>query len=163
MHNRITLLIAVVAVVAMSMAAASPKDIEITAFEAAKGVDLPPDFQAALLDELAKQLTESKKFAKVLRPGEAPADPAAPRLKLTGIVTNVEEGSRAARALVGFGAGSAHMAAHVKFIDAASGEVKFESDTRGRLLGTWSVGGGDAIKVARDLAKNIVKLAKEKL
>jgi hypothetical protein len=160
--GRICLFLTMSVALATLMAAPPPsKTIEVTAFEAAKGVDVPPDFQAALMDELVKQLTETKKFAKILRPGDAPLDPATPRLKLIGVVTNVEEGSRAARVMVGFGAGSAHMAAHVKFIDAVSGEVKFESDVRGRMWAGW--GGGNALKAANSLAKNIVKLAKDKL
>jgi hypothetical protein len=156
-------LIVAIAVAATLMAAPPPQSIQITAFEAAKGVDLPPDFQAALVDQLVKQLTESKKFAKVLGPDAAAADPSESRLKLVGVVTNVDEGSRAARAFVGFGAGAAHMSAHVKFVDAASGDVKFESDTTGKLTGKWSMSGGQSVDVAKDLAKNIVKLAKEKL
>jgi hypothetical protein len=141
LHIRITLLIVAIAVAATLMAAPPPQSIQITAFEAAKGVDLPP----ALVDQLVKQLTESKKFAKVLGPDAAAADPSESRLKLVGVVTNVDEGSRAARAFVGFGAGAAHMSAHVKFVDAASGDVKFESDTTGKLTGKWSMSGGQSM------------------
>ena len=55
------------------------------------------------------------------------------------------------------------MKAKVKFVDAASGEVKHESEVKGTYKGTWSVGGGTAANVADGLAKQIVKLAKEKL
>ncbi len=134
--------------------------IEIVPFEAAKGIDFPPDFQAKMIDSLVKHFTSGKKF-KVLRPGETVTSPAT-TLKLTGIVTEVDEGSRAARSLVGFGAGSSYIKAKVKFADETSGEAKVESELKGSYKGTWSFAGGSGANVCDGLAKQIVKLATQK-
>jgi hypothetical protein len=162
MLKRIALVGAIIAVACCLCAQAEGKytNIDISAFEAAKGVDFPPDFQAKLMAELEKQIIQNKMFAKIIKPGEASSEPA---LKLTGVITEVEEGSRAARALVGFGAGKARMTAHVKFIDSSSGAVVFESDVKSTMSGAWSAGGGDSMKVASNLAKDIIKIAKKNL
>jgi hypothetical protein len=136
--------------------------IQIIPFEAAKGVDFPPDFQAAMIDSLIKRFEGNKKFTKILRPDEAAPTPAVPMLKLSGIVTEVDEGSRAARSLVGFGAGSSYIKAMVKFVDAASGETKIETELTGSYKGTWSMAGGKSANVCDGLAKQIVKLANGK-
>jgi hypothetical protein len=163
MFSRIVILMVLLVALASYMGAQSPAklaNVEVTAFEAAKGVDFPPDLQAKLMDELVKQLTESKKFGKIVRAGEANPDPSASLLKLSGVVTAVDEGSRAARYMVGFGAGKASIMSHVKFVDAASGAVKFESDVKATMKG--GLAGGNTLNVAKNLAKNIVKLAKQK-
>ncbi len=138
-------------------------NLEIMPWEAGKGIDFPPDFQAKIIESLVQHFQASKKFAKIVKPGEAPPAASEPTVKLTAVLTEIDEGSRAARALVGFGAGSSYMKATVKFVDAASGKVKYESEVKGTYKGTWSVGGGSAANVADGLAKQIVKLAKDKL
>lgn len=137
--------------------------IELVPFEAGKGIDFPPDFQAKMIDSLVKHFTGDKKFTKILRPGEAAPTPAVPTLKLSGIVIAVDEGSRAARHFVGFGAGQASMTAKVKFADAVSGEVKLETEVKGTYKGTWGAFGGSSANVCDGLAKQIVKLAAQKL
>jgi len=162
MRSRVLVLIVLLVASAFPLVAQSQAryaDVEVAAFEAAKGVDFPPDFQAALMDELVRQFTETKKFAKVMREGETAADAPAPVLKVTGEVTSVDEGSQAARMFVGFGAGKARIQAHVKFVDAKSGEVQFESDVKASMSGGWV--GGKAVGVAKNLAKAITKLAKQ--
>jgi hypothetical protein len=160
---RVAVLLASIALAIASTAAPQTQvpSIEVTAFEAQKGVDLPPDFQAALMEELVKQLTETGKFAQVLKAGESAPDGKAPTLRLTGVVTELDEGSRAARWAVGFGAGKAKIRAHVKFVDVATGAVNLEKDVYGRKIG--GVAGGAAINSTRGLAKEVAKLAKEKL
>jgi hypothetical protein len=133
---------------------------EIGLFEAGKGIDFPPDFQAKMVDSLVKHFTNGKKF-KVLRPGETATSPAT-TLKLTGVVTEVDEGSRAARHFVGFGAGQASMTAKIKFADAVSGDVKLETEVKGTYKGTWGAFGGNSANVCDGLAKQIVKLATQK-
>jgi Domain of unknown function (DUF4410) len=145
---------------AAQTSAAVPKDIILTAFEAQKGIDFPPDFQEAFVTKLVEEFTKLKKFNRVIKPGDPVPENATGAIRLTGLVTEVDEGSRAARALVGWGAGKAYIKAHVKFVDEASGAVKFEKDVQASMSGSWSVGGGDASKVGGNLAKEVAKVAK---
>jgi hypothetical protein len=139
--------------------APAAKDIILTEFEADKGVDFPPDFQAAFATRLVEEFTKTKKFNRVVKPGDPVPEGGAGAIKLTGVVTGVDEGSKAARMLVGWGAGKAWIKAHVKFIDEASGAVKFEKDVQASFSGgAW--GSGNASKVGESLAKEIAKLAK---
>ena len=140
--------------------AAGSKDIILTAFEAQKGIDFPPDFQEAFVVRLVEEITKLKKFNRVIKPGDPVPENATGAIRLTGVVTEVDEGSRAARALVGWGAGKAYIKAHIKFIDEATGAVKFEKEVQATMSGTWSVGGGDSSKVGANLAKEVAKVAK---
>jgi Domain of unknown function (DUF4410) len=166
MFSRIIVCLTVLLCAAALASAQTPAKyatIQIVPFEAAKGIDFPPDFQAQMIDSLVKRFAGNKKITKVLRPDEAAPTPAVPVLKLTGIVTEVDEGSRAARSLVGFGAGSSYMKAKVTFADAVSGEVKAEAELKGSYKGTWGAWGGKGANVCDGLAKQIVKMADEKL
>jgi hypothetical protein len=166
MFSRIIVCVTVLLCAAALAAAQTPvkyETIELVPFEAAKGIDFPPDFQGKMVDSLIKHFTGDKKFTKILRPGETVPTPAVPTLKLSGIVTEVDEGSRAARHFVGFGAGQASMTAKVKFVDAVSGEVKLEAEVKGTYKGTFGAYGGKSANVCDGLAKQIVKLAGQKL
>jgi len=140
--------------------AAGSKDIILTAFEAQKGIDFPPDFQEAFVVRLVEEITKLKKFNRVIKPGDPVPENATGAIRLTGVVTEVDEGSRAARALVGWGAGKAYIKAHIKFVDEATGAVRFEKDVQASMSGSWSVGGGDSSKVGGNLAKEVAKVAK---
>jgi hypothetical protein len=143
------------------------QNVALTTFRVAKGVDFPADYQKALIDSLVQQFTDSKKFTKVARPGAA--TPAGRTLKVTGVVTHIEKGNQPERQVAGvFGAGKATVTAHVKLIDAASGRVKLESDVTSSYEGSIAFTGdkafgGKPINVARSLAKDIVKMAVDKL
>jgi hypothetical protein len=63
-------------------------------------------------DQIAEGLTASKAFAEVVRNDPKPGD-----LLIQGEVTKFKQGSRVARALIGFGAGSANFDATVRFVD----------------------------------------------
>jgi hypothetical protein len=75
---------------------------------------------------LAAQLASSKSFAQVLDPVPMPL--ATDALVINGHITEVDKGSAAARWIVGFGAGRAHMTAEFELKDA-----------NGNRLGTYSV------------------------
>jgi hypothetical protein len=138
--------------------AAASKDIILSAFEAQKGIDFPPDFQEAFVTRLVEEFTKLKKFNRVIRPGDPIPENATGAIRLTGVVTEVDEGSRAARALVGWGAGKAYIKAHIKFVDEATGALKFEKDVQASMSRGW--GGGDSSKVGGNLAKEVAKVAK---
>ena len=166
MLTRIIVCVTVLLCAAALAAAQTPakyETIQLVPFEAAKGIDFPPDFQGVMIDSLVKRFAGSKKFTKILRPDETAPAPAVPTLKLSGTVLEVDEGSRAARSLVGFGAGQASIKAKVKFADAVSGEVKLETEVTGSYKGTFGTAGGKSANVCDGLAKQIVKLAEQKL
>ena len=76
--------------------------------------------------ELATQLIAAKAFSQVLDP--APATLPADAVLISGRITEVEKGSAAARWIVGFGAGRAHI----------TGEFQLRDNT-GAQIGTYSV------------------------
>lgn len=138
--------------------------IEVVRFSIQPGVEFPPDYLVSLMEELVDQLKKTDKFLEVLREGEKPTVPAAEdsrRLKLMGIVTAFQPGSRAKRNLIGFGAGKTRIAAHVLWFDAGSGELLWQADVEGRVVAGLT--GGESIGATRDLAKKIAKETKKKL
>jgi hypothetical protein len=165
---RFTLLLA--ALTGFAASAAKYQNIVIAPFQVAKAVSFPADFEKALVDTLVHQFIKGKMFSKVVGPGDTAASPPGRTLKLTGLVTHVDPGSQTGRWAGGpFGLGKATITAHVRFLDAASGQVKLESDVTGVYKGSIiptsvdTLAGGEAINAARALAKEIVKVAKKKL
>jgi predicted small lipoprotein YifL len=68
-------------------------------------------------DKIADGLSATGKFTEVVRNDSRPGD-----LIIKGEVTRYEEGNRAARLLVGFGAGSANFDATVRFVNSTTAE-----------------------------------------
>ena len=135
--------------------------IDVTPFEVADGVPFPPDYLATMTVELVGQLEAIKKFKRVARAGEG-LDPALTTVRLSGKVTEFQAGNRAVRYFVGFGAGKTKIVAHVKVVDAGSGELLFEDDVDGKVV----LGGaikGESVGATRGLAKEVAKIAKQRL
>ena len=85
--------------------------------------------------------------------------PTEPTLKITGVITKYSKGSRAARYLIGFGAGATKVKAKVKFIDSVSGDVLLEKEIDGAVwIGLF---GGKSDEAKSDLAKDITNLVKK--
>jgi hypothetical protein len=133
--------------------------IEITRFDVKAGADLPPDYLTELMKDVANQLYDTNKFKQVARPGEAPADPGAPLLRLVGTVTEFKKGSQMKRYMIGFGAGKTKIVVHVKFIDAATGSVILERDVDGKVV--IGVLGGKSEGATNGVAKEIAKVVKK--
>jgi uncharacterized protein DUF4410 len=126
--------------------------IEVGAFEVQQGVELPPEFLTALPPHVVQQLRDSHKFQEVLAAGEKPSQQAASALKLTGMVTGYDEGSRGKR-YVGFGMGAARMFVTVRYHDGTSGQLISED----RVVGILSGGafGGSENKVVEEVARAV--------
>jgi hypothetical protein len=137
------------------------RTVEVIPFDSKEGVLFPPDFHVRLTEELVSELLGSKRFAQVLREGETPNGDAGPMLKLAGTVTEFKKGSQMKRYMIGFGAGKTKIKASIKFTDAATGEVVFEDDVDGKVI--MGFAGGDSMGAAHGLAKEVAKVAKEKL
>jgi hypothetical protein len=65
------------------------------------------------------------------------------------------------RYMIGFGAGKTKIKATIRFTDAASGDVVFEKDVYGKVI--MGFAGGDSMGAAHGLAKEVAKVAKEKV
>ncbi|HST08881.1 MAG TPA: DUF4410 domain-containing protein [Terriglobales bacterium] len=126
-------------------------------FDIQPGVDLPPDYVAALPQEVVHELKESKKFSEVLAAGENPSDEKTPVLRLTGTITGFDQGSRGKRYL-GVGIGAARIFVTLHYFDRASGQVVFEDKVIGTLSG--GVFGGDSKGVVRELARTVAVTTK---
>ncbi len=132
--------------------------IEVNDFQIKEGVDLKPEYFTALQDELQKQLEESHKFQAVLRPGQPPPQPDMPVLRLTGLITKFNPGSRAKRYFLSNGAGSSQIFVHTKYIDRATGETVIEGEVIGTLAGGFF--GGDSKNVMNQFARAVVTTTK---
>ena len=159
------LLLAILLTQTPAPAAAPPQKghytaIELVRVDVKEGVEFPADYLITMTEELATQLTGTKKFTAVLREGEKPAAEGTPTLLLVGTVTHFDKGSRAARYLVGFGAGQTKVAAHIKVLDRATEAVLFEDDVDGKVV--MGVAGGDSIGATRGLAKEVAKVVRNR-
>ncbi|HEU5458704.1 MAG TPA: DUF4410 domain-containing protein [Terracidiphilus sp.] len=132
--------------------------IEVNDFQIREGVDLKPEYFTALQDELQKQLEESHKFQAVLKPGQPPPQPDMPVLRLTGVITKFNSGSRAKRYFFSYGAGSSQIFVHTKYLDRATGETVIEGEVIGTLSGGFF--GGDTKNVMNQFAKAVVTTTK---
>jgi hypothetical protein len=131
--------------------------IEVDRFVADQGVDFPPDYQIALVEDIIRETARASKGITILREGE-PNPPGRAIMRISGTITEFKPGSRTKRYLIGFGAGSTVVKAHVKFTDAVSGEVLAEKDLKGL---TWiGVAGGSSESAADRLGKHVVSAAK---
>jgi hypothetical protein len=133
-------------------------NVEISAFDVKKGIDVPQDFLDRLAKQLPHRLADTKKFKQVSSHGESPAGQNGPALQMTGTVVEFNSGSRAKRYLVGFGVGAADVVAHIKFTDTAKGETVFERDVTAKMTGGGF--GGSINGVADELAREIARVVK---
>jgi hypothetical protein len=134
------------------------QQVQVNRFDVQQGVELPPDYQLAIFEDLIKSVAKIKGVTQVLREGETvPEDQ--PVLLVTGTVTNYKKGNQAARYLVGFGAGETVIGAHIKCYDATTKELLFEGDVDGRvvmgLMGGKSEGANNGL--AKEIAKDLKK------
>lgn len=109
--------------------------------------------------ELTSQLLAAKAFPQVLDP--APASLPADAVLISGHITEVEKGSAAARWLVGFGAGRAHITGEFQLKDAANTEIGTFS-VRKTYAGGAGIGGAGFLDMD-DLAKKLGEAAAKSL
>jgi hypothetical protein len=108
---------------------------------------------------LAAELTESKSFSHVQ--DSAPPPLAADALVIFGHITEVDKGSAAARWIVGFGAGRAHMTAEFELKDGGGNRIGTYS-VRKTYAGGAGIGGAGFLDMD-DLAEKLGKAAGESL
>lgn len=132
--------------------------VQVNRFDVQPGVDFPLDYQLTIVEDLNKEIGKIKGVKQVLRDGE-PLPEEQPVLLITGTITKYKKGNQAERYLVGFGAGSTVIGAHIKCYDAATKEPLFEQDVDGKVV--IGVMGGKSEGANNGLAKEIAKDVKK--
>lgn len=136
------------------------KAIEIERFTVRPGVELVASDVDELMKATVNNFKSSNRFDSVTTAGEAATVEATPKLKVSGEVTKYVKGNRAARYLVGFGAGKTKLMVDVKLTDAATGEVVFHQSVDGDV--TWGLFGGDSDKAKGGVADEIIREMKKR-
>ena len=123
--------------------------------------DKTKDFDEAWLPLLHKgmlqQLEKKKAFAQIIDGAAAASAPAeGKRLILSNTVVEYDKGSRAARFIVGMGAGSAKMRILFVFKDAETGQEVFRTEREGKYAGWLSGTGGTKEEAVIESAGDVI-------
>lgn len=135
--------------------------VEVERFKVADGVEFPDKDLDEMMAAVVLNMNRSRRFENVFLSGDALA-PAAParRAKVSGTITKYSKGNRAARYLVGLGAGRTKLVASVKVADAETGEMLFEQNVDGHVYG--GLFGGETDQAKGNLASEIIKTMTKK-
>lgn len=139
--------------------------IEVESFTIKQGVEFPADKIESVTQSVIESLSETNKFKNVSLTSSTPLNsnetrPELSRLKISGEIIKYEKGSQAKRYIIGMGTGKTKLIANVKFINTQTGEVVLEEVVDGIV--SWGLFGGDKDQVQSNLAKQIVKIVREK-
>ena len=136
------------------------QNIEVEKFTVKEKVEYEAEKLDNLMSEIIYALKNTKKFQNVMLLAEKPVNTSTdPVLKISGEIIQYDKGNRAARYLIGFGAGKTKVKAKLKFTDSASGKLLLEKDIDGSVwIGLF---GGDSEGAKSDLAKDIANLVKK--
>ena len=135
--------------------------VEIERFGIAQGVEFPENDLNELMSYMVTHFNRSRRFQNVFLSSDAASGTAEPRrAKIVGTVSKYAKGSRAARYLIGLGAGRTKLVADVKVVDAETGDVLFEQKVDGHVYGGFFGGQTDAAKSG--LASEIIKTMTKK-
>jgi hypothetical protein len=142
---------------AIAQAGGEPyKVVEIEKFTVQQGVEFSDHEVTELMSYLVTNFNKSRRFENVFLATDAASQTAgAHRAKVTGTVTKYKKGSRAARYLVGFGAGRTKLVANVKVVDAETGNVLVEQSVDGYVYG--GLFGGETDSAKADMSSEIIK------
>jgi len=145
------------AATAQSVKTSDPyKVVEIERFIAQQGVEFSDHDIDELMGYLVTNFNKSRRFENVfLSTDSASQNAPARRAKVSGTITKYSKGSRAARYLVGFGAGRTKLVAHIKVTDAETGNVLLEQDVDGHVYG--GLFGGETDQAKGNMSSEIIK------
>jgi hypothetical protein len=132
--------------------------VEVGLFENQKDSNFPGEQMAPLQKEIVKQLVSAKAFPEVFGAGETPKTPNVRKLRLSGVITNYNPGSRAKRYFGGMGAGSTEIDSKVAFVDGETGQVLMWQNLRAMLTGGFF--GGKSEDALKDYARQVVNKVK---
>lgn len=155
--------------------------IEVKKFEIKQGVEFPTASVDVMMAEILDELKKTNTFGQVFM--DAPIEPVKtdkaegetkpppitteptpkiePSLVLTGTITKYEPGNRAARYLIGFGAGKTKVAALITITDKSTGKVVLEKTVDGKVI--IGLFGGDSNGATRGLAKEVASVTKKSI
>lgn len=107
---------------------------------------------------MMRQLEKKKAFTQIVDGAAAPAGAAAEgkRVILSNTVVEYDKGSRAARFMVGMGAGAAKMRILFVFKDAETGKELFRTEREGKYAGWLSGTGGTKEEAVIESAGDVV-------
>lgn len=160
MAASISMLLAAAAFAQGTTAKVPYKAIEIEKFTVRQGVELVEKDVEALMKATVENFQASRRFDSVTMAGEAQTVEATPKLKLSGEVTKYVKGNRAARYLIGFGAGKTKLMVDVKLTDVATGEVVFNQVVDGDV--TWGFFGGDSESAKGGVSDEVIREMKKR-
>jgi hypothetical protein len=154
-----TVLAAFLCTAVPGMKAAAPSSapyqaVEVGPFVGQRGVSFPLDYQTALAEDIAREISLAFPTVIIVRHGD-PAPNVHAVLRIAGVVTRFKAGNRAKRSMIGFGAGATVVRAQVWFTDGTTGQILLNREVQGI---TWTgVGGGDSRAAGESLAKKLAK------
>ncbi len=134
--------------------------IELDRFTIAEGVEFPEADLGELMSFMMTHFNRSRRFEQVFFSTDTAAQTADKRrAKISGVVTKYSKGSRAARYLIGMGAGRTKLVADVTVADAETGEVLFKQRVDGHVYGGLFGGETDGAKgnLTSDIIKSMTK------
>lgn len=135
--------------------------VEIEKFTVGNGVEFPANDLNELMGYLVLNFNKSRRFDQVFLSTDVAASSApARRVKISGEVTKYSKGNRAARYLVGFGAGRTKLVADVKVKDAETGQLLMEQKVDGHVYG--GLFGGETDQAKGGLSSEIIKTMTKK-
>ena len=150
--------IAMLCALAAGLPAAGPPPpvysaVEVDRFVPRPGMAFPADYQNALADDTAREISLAFPTVLIVRQGQ-PAPYGHALLRISGVVSRFKPGGGAKRLWLGLGAGTAFLEAQICFIDGSTGQVLFNRQFKGILR---IIPGGDS-QTADSVARKIAKL-----
>jgi hypothetical protein len=135
--------------------------VEIEKFVVAEGVEFPETDLTELMSFMIIHFNKSRRFEQVFLMSDSASQTApARRARVSGTVTKYSKGNRAARYLIGFGAGRTKLVADIKVVDAETGSLLFEQKVDGHVyIGFF---GGETEGAKSNLATEIIKTMTKK-
>ena len=118
---------------------------------------MPESWLPLIREDVAQRAIELHLFSRVADfkdPG-VPAPASERVLVLRGKVTEFTHGSQAARVIVGFGAGKGKIVVLCEFVDKATGEVIWQRQADGRVIGVGQSTEGAVKGLSKEIAKHI--------
>lgn len=142
---------------AQTVPAAAPyMTVEIEKFVVGPGVEFSDGDINQLMAHLVINMNRSKRFETVFLSTDSASQTAGTRrAKVTGTITKYAKGNRAARYLIGFGAGRTKLVADVKVVDAETGALLFQKNVDGHVYG--GLFGGSTSAAKDNMSSEIIK------
>ncbi|HRH44897.1 MAG TPA: DUF4410 domain-containing protein [Pyrinomonadaceae bacterium] len=180
LNIKLTLAVVICLLMALSVFAQNDKTtstetkqvVEVQKFDIKQGIEFPVTLIDVMMAEIVDELKKLNKFSQVqmqtlsetTKADKTEGEPKLaqtiePNLILSGTITKYEAGNRAARYLIGFGAGKTKIVALIKVVDKATGKIVFEKSVDGKVI--IGLFGGDSNGATRGLAKEVASVVKK--